>query len=85
MRVYLSAPRYGEVIISERAAAARFLRWISRDDNGEMTDLLWAFCLTPPEMGGLGALPESMDTVTALHGAVTDAVTALLTDREHRN
>ena len=81
MRVYRTAPRCAEIIVRDSEAAARFLRWISRDDNGEMTDLLWAFCLTPPEMGGLGALPESMDTVTALHGAVTDVLTALLTNR----
>ena len=78
MRVYRSAPNYGEVIIRDTDAAARFLRWISRDDNGEMTDLIWAFCLTPAELGGLGALPESMDTVTALHAVISDAVTELL-------
>lgn len=81
MRVYRNAPNYGEVIIRDTEAAARFLRWIARDDNGEMTDLIWAFCLAPPEMGGLGALPESMDTVTALHAVISDAVTDLLSRR----
>lgn len=78
MRVWRTTPEIAEVIIPDEKVETRFLEWIARDDNGEITDLMWQFCLTPPEMGGLGALPEDMDTVTRLHAGIGDRLHGLL-------
>lgn len=84
MRVWRSAPEIAEITIADEVAERRFLEWLARDDNGEMTDLVWQFCLTPPEMGGLGALPEDMDTVTQLHAGIGDRLHGLLTAYDRR-
>lgn len=78
MRVWRSAPEITEITVADETAEMQFLEWLARDDNGEMTDLVWTWCLTPPEMGGLGALPDDMDTVTRLHAGIGDRLQGLL-------
>lgn len=78
MRVWRTAPEIAEITIPDGAAVTRFLEWVMRDDNGQVTDLIWEWCLIPAEFGGLGALPEDMNEVIRLHTGVGERLATLL-------